>query len=291
MNKKLFTILLALLLLPIMACTADAPGYMYVVDGNYNLEVAKGNVTGAYVENKFGRNIEVDSAVTADVWDGGHTLASGGVSLIWVAPTQARIHDIASSSADDDGDPVGVGARTVRIYGLKTWYLAETSEDIIMNGAVNAPTVNSYVIIHRIEVLTKGATSINVGIITATARTDNTITAQIRAGQGQTQMAIYGIPSGQVAFMSQFYLNANKAGGATALIDSSLLMNPEPDAELLNFQVKHTTGLMTAGTSAYSHTYDPPKTFTGPAIIKVQILSGTNSVDVSAGFDLILVDN
>lgn len=268
----------------IVALRADAPLDPY-------LEIAQGNVSGKTAVNKFGRNIEIDSGVTADIWDGGHTLASGGVSLIWVAPTQARIHDIVSTSASDDGSPVGVGARTVRVYGLTDWDTAEVSEDITLNGTTNVPTVNAYVIIHRMEVLTKGATSCNVGVITATAQTDNTVTAQIQAGNGQTEMAIYGVPSTQKAYISGFYGEINKAGGAAGVVDTCLLENPEPDSELTNFLIKHRFGLQTVGTSAYSHPFNPYKKVEGPAIIKISVASGTNNMDVSAGFDLILVDN
>ena len=83
------------------------------------LDVAMGLIADESESIKFGRNIEVDDTVTADIWDGGHTVASGGVSLIWVAPTQARVHQLVSSSTDDDA--AGVGARTVRIYYLKDW--------------------------------------------------------------------------------------------------------------------------------------------------------------------------
>ena len=261
----------------------------YIGTKDVRLETAIGNIPGRTAVNKFGRNIEINSGVTADIWDGGHTLASGGVSLIWVAPTQARTHTIASTSADDTD--AGAGARTVRIYGLTGWGAAEVTEDVTMNTGSPPVTSNSYVIIHRMEVLTKGATGANIGIITATATTDNTITAQIRVGQGQTQMAIYGIPSTQKAYMGAWYDSANKAGGATGVADMSWCMNPEPDAELLNFIIKHTSGLQTTGTSARDHPYYVPKLVTGPAIIKMQVLSGTNSMDISAGFDLILVDN
>ena len=68
---------------------------------------------------------------------------------------------------------LGVGARTIRIYGLKTWDLAETSEVMYLQGVFPQNTDNSYVIIHRMEVLTKGATSVNSGAIKATAASDN----------------------------------------------------------------------------------------------------------------------
>lgn len=34
-----------------------------------------------------------------------------------------------------------------------------------------------------------------------------------------------------------------------------------------------------------------PKKFVGPGIIKIQSTSGANDVDISAGFDIVLIDN
>jgi hypothetical protein len=252
------------------------------------LQVARGKAEGFTSVNKFGANIEIDNGVTADIWDGGHTLASGGVSLLWVAPTQARTHDIVSSSTSDDGDPAGVGARTLRIYGLTDWDTAEVTEDITLNGTTNVATSNAYVIIHRMRVLTKGATNVNVGVIKATAQTDNTITAQIRVSQGQTQMAIYGIPSTQKAYMGMWYASIARAAGAAGI---HLEFNPEPGDEIANFLIKHTMGLETTGTSALVVPYYTPKVFAGPGIIRIQAQSAVNDLDVSAGFDIVLVDN
>ena len=256
---------------------------------DFSLEASRGNIPGISTINKFGRNIEIDSGVTADIWDGGHTVASGGVSLIWVAPTQARTHTIASTDANDTSG--GTGARTVRIHGLTSWSASEATEDVTMNTGSPPVTSSSYVIIHRMQVLTKGATDVNIGTITATATGDGTVTAQIRPSQGQTQMAIYGIPSTQKLFISDIYGIANKAAGAAGLIDMSLLVNPEPDTELTNFVTKHTFGLQTVGTSAYNETFNPQKVISGPAIIKISGTSGTNNMDVDAGFDAFIVDN
>lgn len=261
------------------------------------LEIARGSVTGEKSENKFGRNIEVDSGVTADIWDGGHPVVAGGVSLIWVAPTQARIHAIVSTSLNDSDtggvNPQSDGARTIRVTGLVDWDTKEVSEDIILDGTTSVNTTNSYVIIHRLETLTKGNNSSgpNVGVITATAAVDLTITAQIRASQGQTQMAIYGVPSLQTAEIGRLYGNVNKAGGAAGLVDITLVANPEPNAELTNFLTKHTFGLQTVGTSALTIPFYTPKRVRGPAIIKIQASSNTNDMDISAGFDVILADN
>jgi hypothetical protein len=137
-------------------------------------------------------------------------------------------------------------------------------------------------------VLTKGATSVNVGNITATAQTDNTVTAEIYAGQGQTQMAIYGIPSTQAAYMTSFWAGLNK--GTEGAADIYLLENPEPDAELTNFLTKHTFGLKSLGKGYVRHPFDPCHKIPGPAIIKVMGRGTPENMDVSAGFDLIVRD-
>jgi hypothetical protein len=254
---------------------------------DFQLDLSLGRITGMSTLNKFGRNIEIDNGVTADIWDGGYTVASGGTSLIWVAPTAARTHVIDSDNGGDTS--AGAGARTVRIYGLTSWNSAEVSEDITLNDASPPSTENSYVIIHRMKVLTKGATNVNIGNITATAAApDSTVTARILAGQGQTQMAIYGVPSTQDAYITNVYANANKAQ-ASGSVDISLDVNPEPQTELTNFLVKHTFGLQTTGSSAYDVHFHLPKKIEGPAIIKIQAVAGANDMDVSAGFDLILV--
>jgi hypothetical protein len=247
-------------------------------------ELVDGNISGWGAVNKFGRANNVDAAPT-DIWDRANTAEDQD---IWVAPTQARIHDIVSSSASDDGSPAGVGARTLRIFGLTDWDTAEVSEDIVLNGTTDVPTVNAYVIIHRMRVLTKGATGVNVGTITATAQTDNTITAEIYAGQGQTQMAIYGIPSTQAAYILSFWAGLNKATEGAA--DIYLLENPEPDSELLNFLVKHTFGLKSLGKGYVRHPFDPFSKIPGPAILKVMGRGTPANMDVSAGFDLIVKD-
>ncbi len=253
----------------------------YTPNNDFILEVQKGNVAGHSGVGKFGRNTDIDNANNEDIWDGGG---------IWVAPTTARTHDIASDSTSDASG--GVGARTVRVYGLTDWDTAEISEAVTMNGTSNVATSNAYVIIHRMRVMTWGATSVNVGKITATAQTDGTVTARISDSPinfGQTQMAIYGVPSTQTAYVLSAYSDVLRNSGTTK-VDNHLLVNPRPDAVLDHFITKDTfVSLNTVG-----HTQSPYpayKTFAGPCIIKMQADVSANNTDVSAGFNLILADN
>lgn len=259
----------------------------------WGLEAAKGNIPEVSTINKYGQNKEIDSGVTADIWSGGRTLGAlpAGSSLLWVAPTAAAKHDITSTSTSDDGDPVGVGARTVRVFGLPDWDTAEINELITMNGTGDVETANDYVIIYRMKVETKGATGVNVGTITATAKSPSatTVTARIEVGTGQTLMAVYGIPSTQDMCLTQYKAAIKKGVTAAASVDVLLLVNPTPATELLNFLCKDTLGLLTQGTSALITPFDPPKVIEGPAIIKIQAVSSTNDMSVSAGFDGVVV--
>jgi hypothetical protein len=254
--------------------------------GDLMLDLPRGfYVTFASI-NKYGRATNVDSGVDTDIWDRANATDDDD---IWTAPTQARVHNIVSSDANDDGSPAGTGMRTMRVYGLTDWDTREVTEDITLNGTTNVPTANSYVIIHRMHMLTAGASGPNVGIITATAVTDATITAQINAGEGQTQMAVYGVPSTQIAFMTKYYVSAIKTAAALR-VALSLLVNPIPDAAPGVFVTKHTIGLDTTGNNYLPHDFKPYYRIDGPAIIKMQANASANDTDVSAGFDVILTN-
>ena len=259
----------------------------YLGTKDFGLEASRGNITGITTVNKFGCSTDCDSGTATDIWDRAN---STDTQVVWTAPTTARTHQITSTSASDDGDPAGVGANTVRVYGLTGWGTAEVSEDITMNGTADVPTANSYVIIHRMKVLTKGATSVNVGVITATADTDSTVTAQINASQGQSQMAIYGIPSTQTAYMTNYYASLVKSASATTC-SMELIVNPEPDVELTNFVIKHLNGMQSDGSNNFPNKFDPPFSIAGPAIIKIRANCSSSNNTVTAGFDLYLITN
>lgn len=252
------------------------------------LDIARGAVAGMSAVNKFGAAPDGIQTTATDVWDRADATPT---QQIWLAPTAARVHAIVSTSTDDDGAPVGLGARTIRVYGLTAWNAAETSEDITMDGTTPVNTVSSYVIIHRMKVLTSGATSINVGTITATAATDGTVTAAILPNNGQTEMAIYGVPSTQSAYICRWGCNIDKASGLVATCDFRLMVNENPDVQTTNFIRKDDISLQSTGTNQFDREYCVPYKIAGPAIIKVQGIASSADLDGESGFDLVLVTN
>jgi hypothetical protein len=260
----------------------------YLPNTNFALNVARGLISGITSVNKFGAAPDGVQTTATDIWSRANASAT---QQIWLPPTTARIHAIVSDSASDDGDPAGVGARTVRVYGLTAWNAAEVSEDITLNGTGAVNTSNSYVIIHRMKVLTSGATSINVGTITATAATDTTITAVILPGEGQTEMAIYGVPSTQSFYLTKWCCGLDKASPTAVDGDFHLLVNETPTTNLLNYLYKDDMSLQSTGTSYACKHYDNPVKFAGPCIIKVQATASAADIDATSGFDGYLVTN
>lgn len=253
---------------------------------DFGAKVSLGLVPGWATVNKFGRATDADNGSLTDIWDG----ADGSTSTkVWVAPTTARIHNVTSTSTADDGDPVGTGARTVEIFGLTGWGTNQVSETVTLDGTSNVATANSYVIIHRMVCRTFGSGGTNAGIITATAQTDATVTAAILAGNGQTEMAIYGVPSTQKLLITNITAGILKSTGATARGDGRLVVKENASSSDSGFVVKSLYTV--AGDNSYFGPITPPLLVTGPCIVKLQVTSTVDGSDAVGEFDAYLVNN
>ena len=263
----------------------------YLSNAPFALQVSRGLVSGITAVNKFGSAPSGIQTSATDIWSRADATPT---QQIWVAPTTARIHAIVSSS-DLDGktaSPSSVGARTLKIWGLTSWTTAEVNETVTLDGTTSVNTANSYVIIHRMKVLTAGTTAINVGTITATAATDTTITAVILPTDGQTQMAIYGAPSTQTFYLVSYGLSINDSVAQTR-VKCTLEVNETPDSSPLNvrFTRKWELQIQNSGTSFANREFEPYIALPGPCIIKVQGTANTPDVDGSAAFNGYLVTN
>ena len=239
---------------------------------DWSLEVAEGAFAKYHAVAKFGRNPDVDTG-TEDIWSQGGT---------WVPPTAARVHAIVSSSTDDA--PAGTGALTVSVNGLDGSY-AEVTETVTLNGTSAVNTANSYVIIHRMIVLTAGSGGTNAGTITATAATDATVTASIQAAKGQTQMAIYQVPAGHSAYLYSYGGSYN--GGSNSSVTIELYARPFGGA----WNLKGSLGLMATGSNFGARTYRFPLRFSEKTIIRLAATTDTVNCNVIGHFDMLLEDD
>jgi hypothetical protein len=235
-----------------------------------SLSIAKGLVPRHSFVAKFGNNPTIDAATPEDVWDGG---------AIYVFPTTARLHDITSTSINDDGEgsPLA-GARTLEIQGLDINY-NEIGEIVTLNGTADVETQNSYLRVYRMIVRTAGATGSNVGTITATAQVDTTVSAQITIGKNQTLMSVFTIPAGKTGYVTNVFgsMGVKQAGS----VDFEFLVRPFGEV----FQVK-----LQISTAAYvQHKFSPYSVVTEKSDLKVRADVSANGSNTSAGYSIILV--
>jgi hypothetical protein len=254
---------------------------------DYFLEVAKGNIPGHTAVHKFGESPSGVQTTATDIW----ARADASVTQqIWLAPTAARIHTIASSSASDTTG--GVGANSVIVSYLPSWSELETTETVTGNLNAGVAMANAAVMINRMVVVPQStSTSTNVGTITATAATDATITAVILPGKGQTHQAIYGFPSIQTAYFVEWEGSIDKASGAAVTCDFSIMFNPNPDVQKTVFLNKYDVALQSTGSNVFQKTFPTRPSFSGPGIIKIQGTASAVDLDAETDFELILVQD
>lgn len=171
----------------------DADAIM-VRNRSEEIDIAAGLYNGYEIINKFGRNPDVDGA--ADIWGGSSTYSG--------FPTgSAEKLSIFSSDASDTS--AGLGARTIRIFGLNNDYYPQT-EDISLNGTSPVTSSLFYRRMHRAYALTSGNNDTNIGSITIR---HNTTTANVFAilpsGSGQTEVAAYTIPRGYTGYLKSYH--------------------------------------------------------------------------------------
>lgn len=245
---------------------------------DFILEIAKGNVPKHSLITKFGFNDDVDAASTPeDLW---------GNTGVYVQPTAARIHNFVSTSTDDAS--AGIGARTILIRGIDGSYNA-ASETITLNGTSNVPSVNSYVHIHLVQVLTAGTTGNNVGLITGTAQTDATITITVPIGLNQSVSSIYMVPTGYKAYLMRYRA---RMGNATANSSATVQLLNKPFGGV--FQLKTQIGLNNSGNSfvQLDYTGSAPFVLQAKSLTKISCYSVTNNnTTVEGEYDLILVQD
>lgn len=244
----------------------------YVPTTPFELRVAQGLVGGVTAVNKFGGNPDVDIG-TEDIW---------GVGGLYVLPTPGVV-SVVSSSADDDGAPVGIGARTLTISGLNGTTYLEQTETITLNGVGAVTTSASFAIVHRMIVATAGSSGTNVGTLTATI--GGTTVGNVSIGKGQTQLCIYMIPAGKTGYLTKYCAFMDKS--ATANVDVELFATPFGGA----LNLKGTIMLQGSGATTSCREYTIPLTFTEKTLLRLRATSDTNNVDVVGAFDLYLVTN
>lgn len=243
------------------------------------IDIARGtrNTRGLKLVSVFGRNSDVDTGTDPE------DVTNVGTAL-FVAPTQSRLHNIDSSSANDDGTAwaSGSGSHHVWIHGISHTGMM-VRERVYLNGTANVSTKWQYLHIHKMTAHRELSASLaqNAGNIDATAATDATVTCRITTDMGISHSSVFMVPRGHTAFVTNIYGAVMR--NADADVDFYLFVLPYKQFvwQRQRFFPARTTG---GGTFNYSGAIEVPEL----ATIKLQSETDADNADVVGGYDVVL---
>jgi hypothetical protein len=240
-----------------------------LANSSYENRVSAGLESDAFCQYKFGFNGDVDSAEET-VWE------QGG---IYAYPAAATVMKVSSANANDTA--AGTGARTVQIYGLDANY-ALVDEIVTLNGQTAVNTVNSYLRVYRMIVLSAGSGGQNAGVLyagvgTVTSGVPATVYLTVTAGNNQTLMAFYTVPAGYKALLKDEHYSTASSGAVVVRLVARAFGQV--------FATKNTVQIVNSHVDLH-HECGP--IFDEKTDIEVRASCATNNADVSASFALLL---
>ena len=259
------------------ATTAYGAVVRPVVTTDFWLNIASGAIAGMTGVNKFGRNPGIASTTTREIWDGGTTA--------YVFPATALMTSISQTT-----DQAAMRGATIEVQGLDaSWNLV--IQDVVLNASDTTTVVTLGTALIRCFRMKVNANVVSTSSIRVHNAGETVDYAIITAGNNQTLMAIYTVPNGKTAYMTSLYasLNSSAQQGPTEL--SVDLWERDNDAGYAP-TIKHATGLdPDANSSMPPHDFKPYRKITQKTDVWINATPTGKTASVSAGFDLILVDN
>ena len=240
-----------------------------------NLALAgSGNIPGVSHINKFGANVDIASDTTEDVWDGGGTYSYPTL------PLMTKLSQTANQAAM-------VGAE-IEVQGLDAnWDL------IVQTKALNASNTTTPVTLDtpllrafRMKVLANVVGDSPIRLHNDAEDVDYAI---ISIGNNQTLMALYTVPFGKTAYLTNYYGGLVNTGVATPT-NAQFDLWAADRVNNYEFQLKHEVGLPKEG-PGFQHDFNPYVVFAEKTDIKISCGVEDKDGHAHAGFDIILIDN
>jgi len=241
----------------------------------FELQVARHQITGHDVELISGISGSVGTSYTT-VWS---------QNTVYAYLSAAAAIGISSSSANDTS--AGTGARTVTIYGLDANYNL-INETVTLNGQTAVNTVNSYLRVFHLAVVTAGSGGAAAGTIYAgtgvvTSGVPAVIYGVYTAGNGSTS-AIWTVPAGYTAYITS-YSAGYGITTANAFGTIAILVRPFGSVFDTTSQLRVSNG--SQGWVAFQY----PIAVEEKSDIEIRALSSTAGAGVVAEFQIVYIKN
>ena len=223
---------------------------------------------------RWGYNADVDTAAIEILWP------AGGAFARLSAADEATI---VSSDADDDGSPVGAGARTVTIYGVNGDY-QHASETVTMNGVGAVTTTAKFLGVNDAVVATAGASATNEGLLTLADQAATGTQQCVAALHGKSQSPLYHLGLRQEGYVVRW-------GGCMVKYGSAVT-----ETATLNLCIYEGTGTVKTVVDSITLNWNAP-VFHEPipfripekSVVFVEAAASADNQGIWGGFDLAIV--
>lgn len=242
------------------------------------LEIPAGNVNGHSSVNKFGASVSVADGVAEEIWD-------GAIAYTW--PTTASITHVRSAV-----DSVATQGIVAEVQGLDTNY-ALVVQPVTLNAVDSTTEVALTTALRRVFRIKITDGTVADEDIWAGPTGFATQQAIVTAGNNQTLMAIYSVPADKTAYITNYYGSIIGDAGPPATIPDFVLFRLWNRDNINGYapQLKHEHGVAITGDSMLHHAFKPYLKVTEKTDIWLEATPDGDDAYVSAGFDMILVDN
>jgi hypothetical protein len=242
----------------------------------FELQVARGQVMGHTSFCNFGYNSVVGGSYET-VWIEGGTYSF---------PTSASVLKISSSSATDDKD--STGAQTILIQGLNASYEA-VSEVVTLEGQTQVDTVNSYIRVNKMIVLTAGTGGTSVGVIyagtgAAVSGVPPVIINRTGINSNESESAFYTVPDGYTAYINAWTMSS---ANSTAEASTQFVLRIRPTGGV--FGIKALYGV--PGNGIYECNAVYPFVVPEKADIEIRAAANAGSAVASSQLQIVLIKN
>lgn len=246
----------------------------------FELQVSRGQISYHKTQFKFGFNPDIDNSLET-IW------AQGG---LYTYLSSASTLYISSSSTADDA--ASTGARTATVSGLDANY-DEVSVTVDLDGqnGVQLGSANNWIRVNRIAVDTAGSGGQNAGVLYVGTEASPSVGvptnkyATVAIGDNQTLMALWTVPRGYTAYLTQLDVTvATEQNNKFATI--STLARPFGG-------VFNVVDRFVKSESSHHQEFSFPLKFTEKTDIEIRGIASSAAADcaVSAALDIIYIAN
>ena len=273
--------------------TATGGSLTTLVDTGADFTAATAVSVGDVVINDTNGEFATVQAVTATTLT--HTTMISGSTVQTVLPVNERSHANAAGDTYRIATSTDTGAGVIHVEGLTdtgsgAWEVA--TETVILNGQTDVAMLNTYVRLYRSFVLHAGSSGMNEGSITVEVDATTNAGVSINTMDGQTQQAIFTVPSGKTAYFITGYVGISSGGNPASPASSVFTWRARTNNGAAGvFSIKGQIEVIANGGQYWIYKYGVPVGIPEKSDIIIRCDEVSADIGVVGAFDMVLVDH